>query len=110
MERVQVISDIIVSNKLVITPNKKDYFDDLFDFDGSVELVRIFYSKVWHRPYKYIKIGDITFAWMPSTAPPSCIEDLPINFEFKKGEKFVIADCCDVEKIELFFDNTKIKT
>lgn len=109
MENQEIISNYSVAKKLIIIPKTKLFYDDLFELDGIVDLVRVTYSKIWHRPFKYIQIGGKTFAWMPSTAPPSCMEDLPITFEFKKGDKFVIADAFDVEKIELFYDNTKLK-
>ena len=108
MENQKVISNSY-SDKLIITPKKKLFFDDVFELDGIVDLIRITYSKIWHRPFKYIQIGGKTFAWMPSYALPSCIEDLPITFEFKKGDKFVIAGAMDVEKIELFYNDTKLK-
>ena len=91
----------VIETKLAIYPKENGLLEDIFDCDGKVQLIRLFYHNEYHR-FNFIKIGDKTFDYTPSTAPPSKIEDFVVDYEFKNGDKFVIESNYKIEKIELF--------
>ena len=93
----------VVATKLVMYPKDKGLTEDKFDCDGTVKLIRLFYNSEFNC-FKYIKIGDrtIDYGSTLSTAPLSKIVDIPIPYEFKKDDKFIIDSIYKIEKIELF--------
>jgi len=91
----------ISGTKIIIRPKGIGITEDVFDWDGKVEIVRVF-SSIDVMTAKYIKIGDKKLDFVIGFSQPSKIHDFIFDCEFKRGDKFELSTNFKIEKVELF--------
>jgi len=90
-------------NKIIITPTGIGIYEDIFDCNGRVKIVRIFYPSHFMTA-KYVRIGNNKLDCIIGFTQPSKIQDFIFDCEFKRGDKFMLDTINEIEKVELFIE------